>query len=217
MSSLEQLQSELTAKYDELKALGLKLDITRGKPSSEQLDLADGLDGILAGNYKTASGEDTRNYGNLKGITEMRALGAEVLEVPADNVIAAGNASLTLMYLTMLHAAYYGARGADNAWSNACKPKMICPVPGYDRHFSICENLGVEMVTVPMTDTGPDMDAVEALVKEDENIVGLWCVPKYSNPTGVIYSDETVDRIAQLGKVAKPWFCLLYTSDAADD
>ena len=211
---LRSLESELNALYEALKSQGLKLDITRGKPSAEQLSLADSLDGILHGNYKTARGEDTRNYGNLRGIPEMRNLGAEILGVPSDNVIAAGNSSLTLMYICMLHASYYGAGGAENAWGNIARaparPKMICPVPGYDRHFAICENLGIDMVTVPMTDTGPDMDAVEKLVKEDENIVGLWCVPKYSNPTGVIYSNETVDRIARLGTFAKPWFRVFY-------
>lgn len=207
---LASLEAELNSQYESLKAQNLKLDITRGKPSAEQLSLSNNLDGILEGNYITAEGEDTRNYGNLNGIAEVRRLGADMLDVPSDNVIAAGNASLTLMYICMLHACYYGARGPVNAWSNACKPKMICPVPGYDRHFALCENLGIDMVTVPMTETGPDMDAVEALVREDENIVGLWCVPKYSNPTGVVYSDETVDRIAQLGKIAKPWFRVFY-------
>jgi len=207
---LVSLEAELNAQYQALKAQNLKLDITRGKPSADQLSLSDHLDGILEGNYLTADGEDTRNYGNLRGITEVRKLGADMLDVPADNVIAAGNASLTLMYICMLHSCYYGARGPENAWSNACKAKMICPVPGYDRHFSLCENLGVEMVTVPMREAGPDMDAVEALIEDDDNIVGLWCVPKYSNPTGVVYSDETVERIAQLGKIAKPWFRVFY-------
>lgn len=207
---LVSLEAELNAQYQALKAQNLKLDITRGKPSADQLSLSDHLDGILEGNYLTADGEDTRNYGNLRGITEVRKLGADMLDVPADNVIAAGNASLTLMYICMLHSCYYGARGPENAWPNACKPKMICPVPGYDRHFSLCENLGVEMVTVPMREAGPDMDAVEALIEDDDNIVGLWCVPKYSNPTGVVYSDETVERIAQLGKIAKPWFRVFY-------
>ena len=204
------LETELNVQYQALKAQNLKLDITRGKPSADQLSLSDHLDGFLEGNYLTADGEDTRNYGNLRGITEVRKLGADMLNVPADNVIAAGNASLTLMYICMLHSFYYGARGSENAWSNACKAKMICPVPGYDRHFSLCENLGVEMVTVPMREAGPDMDAVEALIEDDDNIVGLWCVPKYSNPTGVVYSDETVERIAQLGKIAKPWFRVFY-------
>jgi len=204
------LEAELNVQYQALKAQNLKLDITRGKPSADQLSLSDHLDGFLEGNYLTADGEDTRNYGNLRGITEVRKLGADMLNVPADNVIAAGNASLTLMYICMLHSFYYGARGSENAWSNACKAKMICPVPGYDRHFSLCENLGVEMVTVPMREAGPDMDAVEALIEDDDNIVGLWCVPKYSNPTGVVYSDETVERIAQLGKIAKPWFRVFY-------
>jgi len=204
------LETELNVQYQALKAQNLKLDITRGKPSADQLSLSDHLDGFLEGNYLTADGEDTRNYGNLRGVTEVRKLGADMLNVPADNVIAAGNASLTLMYICMLHSFYYGARGSENAWSNACKAKMICPVPGYDRHFSLCENLGVEMVTVPMREAGPDMDAVEALIEDDDNIVGLWCVPKYSNPTGVVYSDETVERIAQLGKIAKPWFRVFY-------
>jgi DNA-binding transcriptional MocR family regulator len=204
------LEAELNVQYQDLKAQNLKLDITRGKPSADQLSLSDHLDGFLKGNYLTANGEDTRNYGNLRGITEVRKLGADMLNVPADNVIAAGNASLTLMYVCMLHSFYYGARGSENAWFNACKAKMICPVPGYDRHFSLCENLGVEMVTVPMREAGPDMDAVEALIEDDDNIVGLWCVPKYSNPTGVVYSDETVERIAQLGKIAKPWFRVFY-------
>ena len=204
------LEAELNVQYQDLKAQNLKLDITRGKPSADQLSLSDHLDGFLKGNYLTANGEDTRNYGNLRGITEVRKLGADMLNVPADNVIAAGNASLTLMYVCMLHSFYYGARGSENAWFNACKAKMICPVPGYDRHFSLCENLGVEMVTVPMSEAGPDMDAVEALIEDDDNIVGLWCVPKYSNPTGVVYSDETVERIAQLGKIAKPWFRVFY-------
>lgn len=208
---LRVLESELLESFDQLKAKELKLDITRGKPSAAQLDLSDSLDGILEGNYFTESGEDTRNYGNIWGIPEMRKLGGELLGVPMDNVIAAGNASLTLMYICMLHASYYGARGPQNAWSNAAKkPKMICPVPGYDRHFTLCQNLAIEMITVPMTDSGPDMDAVEQLIKTDEDIVGLWCVPKYSNPTGIIYSDETVDRIAQLGKTAKPWFRVFY-------
>jgi len=204
------LEAELNVQYQALKAQNLKLDITRGKPSTDQLSLSDHLDGFLEGNYLTADGEDTRNYGNLRGITEVRKLGADMLNVPADNVIAAGNASLTLMYVCMLHSLYYGARGSKNAWFNACKAKMICPVPGYDRHFSLCENLGVEMVTVPMREAGPDMDAVEALIEDDDNIAGLWCVPKYSNPTGVVYSDETVERIAQLGKIAKPWFRVFY-------
>lgn len=209
---LRSLESELMTTYEALQSENLKLDITRGKPSAEQVSLADSLDGILRGDYKTESDEDTRNYGNIKGIQEMRRLGADILEVPVDNIIAAGNSSLTLMFIAMLHASYYGARGAENAWCNIVgkKPKMICPVPGYDRHFAICENLGIDMVTVAMTESGPDMDAVEQLVKDDESIVGLWCVPKYSNPTGVIYSDETVDRIAQLGKYAKPWFRVFY-------
>lgn len=203
---LQTMEAALSERYEQLKKQDLKLDITRGKPSADQVSLSDNLDGILNGNYISRDGEDTRNYGNLRGINEMRELGGEILDIPTENVIAAGNASLTLMYISMLHLYHYGARGAENAWSKLANPKMICPVPGYDRHFTICENLGVEMITVSMTETGPDMDAVEKLIREDDQIVGLWCVPKYSNPTGIIYSDETVDRLAQLGKTAQPWF-----------
>jgi transcriptional regulator len=199
---LQQWEQSLAADYDAIKSQKLNLDLTRGKPSTEQLALADALDGILAGNYITTDGVDTRNYGGLDGITEARAIGAQMLKTPIENVMAGGNSSLTLMHQAMSIAHFFGLEGPDSAWSKEGKVKFICPVPGYDRHFSVCQHLGIDMVTVPMTSTGPDMDEVERLVKNDSSIKGMWCVPKYSNPTGVVYSDETVTRIAGLGKIA---------------
>jgi len=208
-ASKEQLntwESTLAAEYQSIKAKNLNLDLTRGKPSSEQLALSEALDGILAGNYNTPSGADVRNYGGLDGILEARQLGADVLGMPVDNILAGGNSSLTLMHQTMCAAYFFGLSGSDSAWQKQGTVKFVCPVPGYDRHFSVCEQLGIEMVTAPMTATGPDMDAVEALIKQDPSIKGMWCVPKYSNPTGVIYSDDTVKRIAALGNIASEGF-----------
>lgn len=205
----EQLQKwadELTSEYEAIKALDLKLDLTRGKPSAEQLSLSDDLDGILKGNYLTDSGVDVRNYGGLSGIPEIKALGSELTGVPAGNILAGGNSSLTLMYQAMSVAFLFGLNGLESAWANSEQVRFLCPVPGYDRHYSVCEQLGIEMIQVPMTSTGPDMDVVEAMIKEDDSIVGMWCVPKYSNPTGVVYSPETVKRIAALAKIANPNF-----------
>lgn len=199
------LHSQVKSRFQQLQNEGLKLDLTRGKPSAAQLNLSNELDGILQGEY-VASGTDTRNYGNPLGITEARKLGADFLGVPAEQVLAGGNASLTLMFFALMLQQNIGCRGPETAWNRRKAAKVICPVPGYDRHFTICETLGVEMITVPMTDKGPDMDAIEQLVKSDPDVVGLWCVPKYSNPTGCTYSDETVDRIAALGKIADPTF-----------
>ncbi|HEY7884266.1 MAG TPA: aminotransferase class I/II-fold pyridoxal phosphate-dependent enzyme [Cellvibrionaceae bacterium] len=199
---LHQWESQLSNEYNAIVAKNLKLDVTRGKPSSEQLDLSDALDGILAGNYKAEDGTDTRNYGGLDGLAEAKRLGADLMGVPAANILVGGNSSLTLMHQTMLTAYEFGLTGPDSAWNNVVEPKVICPVPGYDRHFTVCEQLGITMITVPMTATGPDMDAVEALIKSDSSIRGLWCVPKYSNPTGVVYSADTVERIAKLGQIA---------------
>ncbi len=203
---LKQWEQTLSADYEAIKAQKLNLDLTRGKPSAEQLSLSDGLDGILDGNpdrkYIADAGVDTRNYGGLDGLSEARALGAEILGVPAANVLAGGNSSLTLMHQAVMTGYFFGFGGEATAWQNEGKVKFLCPVPGYDRHFSICEQMGIEMVNVPMLSTGPDMDVVERLVSEDASIKGIWCVPKYSNPTGVVYSDATVERIAKLGKIA---------------
>lgn len=203
---LRGLEAELQAQYSQFQSQNLSLDLTRGKPSAEQLTLSNGLDGILNGEYTTDSGVDVRNYGGLDGISEIRALAAEVLGVPISEILAGGNSSLTLMYQCVQHALLFGFDGKDSAWKNEGPIKFLCPVPGYDRHFSICETLGIEMITVPMTPHGPDMDEVERLVKEDASIKGIWCVPKFSNPTGIIYSDDTVKRIAKLAKIAGDHF-----------
>ncbi len=199
---LREWEAQLSKDYDAIIGKKLSLDVTRGKPSADQLSLSDELDGILAGNYIAESGVDTRNYGGIDGIPEAKRLGSDLMGVPADNILVGGNASLTLMHQTMLAAYQFGLTGASSAWKNVDSPKVICPVPGYDRHFTVCEQLGIEMITAPMTADGPDMDAVEALIKADPNIRGMWCVPKYSNPTGVVYSDATVERIAKLGLIA---------------
>ena len=199
---LKNLHAELTREYQDIKSQALNLDLTRGKPSADQLTLSNELDGILHGDYTDSDGTDVRNYGGLEGLKGARALGATILGLPIDNVFAGGNSSLTLMHQTMTVAMLFGLTGTDSAWSTQGEATFICPVPGYDRHYSVCEHLGIKMVTVPMTASGPDMDAVEALIKQDSSIRGMWCVPKYSNPTGVVYSDDTVERIAKLGNIA---------------
>jgi len=199
---LQQWQQELSDAFEQIKTKNLNLDLTRGKPSAEQLTLSNTIDGILKGNYQAADGTDCRNYGGLDGLPEARVIGAEILSTPVSNVLAGGNSSLTLMHQAMTIAHVFGLNGPESAWSKEGSVKFICPVPGYDRHYSVCEHLGIEMITVPMTAHGPDMDAVEKLLAADASIKGLWCVPKYSNPTGVVYSDETVERIAKLGKIA---------------
>ncbi len=210
IAQCQQWESELTSQYNALKDQKLNLDITRGKPSSEQLSLSDSLDGILDGNYKASDGTDTRNYGGLDGLPEARRLGGELLGVDANNILVGGNSSLSLMFQAAMTGHYFGfekdSTTNDTAWNKNKKVTFICPVPGYDRHFSVSETLGINMVTVPMTANGPDMDAVEALIKSDGTIRGMWCVPRFSNPTGVVFPDETVDRIAQLGKTAHPDF-----------
>lgn len=203
---LRQWESQLAADYQAILGKKLNLDLTRGKPSADQLDLSDALDGILQGNYLAADGTDTRNYGGIDGLPEAKQLGAAIMGVDAANVLVGGSSSLTLMFQVALTAHQFGLKDAASAWKNEGEVKFICPVPGYDRHFTICEQLGIKMVTVPMTSTGPDMNAVEALIKADKTIKGLWCVPKYSNPTGVVYSDETVERIAKLGQIASSNF-----------
>ncbi len=199
---LQQWAKELEGQYETIKQRGLKLDVTRGKPSAAQLDLANALDGDLGGDYTSPDGTDVRNYGGLDGLPDMKALGASILGVPADEMLVGGNSSLTLMYQAIMFAWNFGIGENGNAWSREEKVRFLCPVPGYDRHFAITEEFGIEMVNVPMDDNGPDMDVVERLIAEDSSIKGIWCVPKYSNPTGCVYSADTVDRIAKLGQVA---------------
>lgn len=198
--ALENWRDELRKQYADFQQRKLALDLTRGKPSAEQLALSDALDGNLHGDYKLDS-TDLRNYGGLEGLPSARKLGAELLELDVSEVIAGGNSSLTMMYQAMLYAWMLGPDG-NSAWRKEPDIKFLCPSPGYDRHFSICEQLGITMIPVPMTENGPDMDQVEAFIKKDPGIKGMWCVPKYGNPTGCVYSDDTVDRIAALGKIA---------------
>ncbi len=203
-AQLESWRDELRAQYADYQQRKLALDLTRGKPSAEQLALSDALDGNLHGDY-TLDNTDLRNYGGLEGLPSTRKLGAEILGLESAEVLAGGSSSLTMMYQAMLYAWMLGPDG-KSAWRHENNIKFLCPSPGYDRHFAICEQLGIEMITVRLTDTGPDMDQVEALVKADKGIKGMWCVPKYGNPTGCVYSAETVDRIAALGKIASPNF-----------
>ena len=205
---LNVLEAELKSTYHSFQQEKLNLDITRGKPSSEQVSLSNKLDGILNGDYTSASGEDTRNYGNLRGLPEACELGSSVLKTPISNTLTGGNSSLTLMHMTALLQHSYGTIGKtpSKPWQSLENPTFICPVPGYDRHFSVCQHLGITMITVPMLATGPDMNAVEKLINENDQIVGMWCVPRFSNPTGVTYDKQTVERIAQLGKIAQPYF-----------
>ena len=203
----EQLQEELTKVrqiYKEYQDKGLKLDMSRGKPSSGQLDLGMGLlNAVDAESLMQAeNGLDTRNYGGLDGIPEAKRLMAGIMEVRPEQVIVCGNSSLNTMYDMVARGMLLGYLG-QTPWCKLDKVKFLCPVPGYDRHFAVTEHFGVEMINVPMTEEGPDMDMVEKLVAEDDAIKGIWCVPKYSNPQGVIYSDETVRRMAALKPAAK--------------
>ncbi len=189
---------DLKKRYSELKNLNLKLDMTRGKPCKEQLDLANEMLSIVGSeNFNADDGTDCRNYGVLTGIKEAKALFARMAEVDEAELIIGGNSSLTLMHDMMVRAMLFGVAGGSGPWKDQ-KVKFLCPVPGYDRHFSICEGLGIAMVPVEMNEFGPDMEQVEKLVSSDDSIKGMWCVPKYSNPTGVVYSDEVVDRLAQM-------------------
>jgi len=190
------------AAYEELKAQGMRLDLTRGKPSAEQLDLATPMLSLPgADDYRAADGTDTRNYQGLQGLRELRELFSPILAVPVDQLIAFGNSSLELMHDTVVHALLSPLPGASRRWIDEERVVFLAPVPGYDRHFALCERLGVELVPVPMTPEGPDMDVVDELVV-DPAVKGIWCVPKYSNPDGTVYSDETVRRLASVPAAA---------------
>ena len=201
---LETQKVELEKQFADAKGKGLQLDMSRGKPEPAQLDMGMALLDVLKSDsdMKCMEGIDTRNYGLLDGITEAKHLMADVMDVPAENVIVFGNSSLSIMYDMVSRSVTHGVMGST-PWCKLDKVKFLCPVPGYDRHFAITQHFGIEMITIPMTSDGPDMDLVEKYVSEDETVKGIWCVPKYSNPSGITYSDETVKRFASLKPAAK--------------
>lgn len=197
------LKESLNKEYAEAKAKGLSLDMSRGKPSAKQLDVSLGILDTINGSsvLKSEDGTDCRNYGVLDGIPEAKKLMADMMNTTPDHVIVYGNASLNIMYDQISRAYTHGILG-NTPWCKLDKVKFLCPVPGYDRHFAITEEFGVEMINIPMTEDGPDMDMVEQYVNNDASVKGIWCVPKYSNPQGVVYSDETVKRFAKLKPAA---------------
>lgn len=201
---LAALKDELQKMYEDAVGKGLKLNMARGLPSAEQLDMEADFFNTLnpTVQFKSEAGIDCRNYGELIGITEARKLMGDMMEIPADNIIVFGNSSLNVMYDTVCRSMIHGVCGST-PWCKLDKVKFLCPVPGYDRHFAITEQFGIEMINIPMLPTGPDMDMVEQYVNNDPAVKGIWCVPKYSNPQGITYSDETVLRFAALKPAAE--------------
>ena len=207
-SELEAERAEVQAKYDELKAKKLSLNMARGKPGKAQLDMTSEMMDILRSDSDyVCDGIDVRNYGNLEGLPSCRALFAELLGVKPENVFCGGTASLQMMYDTIAKCYTHGRVNSDRPWAKLDKVKWLCPAPGYDRHFAISQSFGMEMLTVPMTPEGPDMDLVEELIR-DGDVRGMWCVPKYSNPDGIVYSAETIRRIASMKPAAKDFLLM---------
>jgi len=204
------IKAELLERYAEFQLRRITLDMTRGKPCAEQLDLALGMiEGDIGEAYLTPNGLDCRNYGGLDGIPEAKILFADYMGVEPDELILGGNSSLNMMHDTILRAMVKGVADSAPPWGRLPKVKFLCPSPGYDRHFFICEYLGIEMIPIDMSEGGPDMDSVEELAAADANIKGIWCVPKYSNPTGAVYSDEVVERLANM-KTRAPDFRIFW-------
>jgi len=197
---LSVLENSLNERLEKFKNMNLKLDMSRGKPCSEQLDNISDILNIIdsKSDLIAEDGMDCRNYGDLAGIPEARRFFAEMFEVGEKEIIIGGNSSLNLMYDTILRAMLLGVPGSEKPWSAYNKAKFLCPSPGYDRHFAICKGLGIEMIPIKMNAAGPDMDEVEKYASSDESIKGIWCVPKYSNPEGMVFSDEVVDRMAEM-------------------
>jgi aspartate/methionine/tyrosine aminotransferase len=219
------LKAALEEEYKAEEAKGLSLNMARGKPGASQLALSMGMLDVInsESDMKTLLGNDTRNYGDLDGIGECRRLLADMLGVAKDNVIVCGNSSLNIMYDTVARSYAFGVNGST-PWCKLDKVKFLCPVPGYDRHFKITETFGIEMIPVPMDENGPDMDMVEEYVNNDEAVKGIWCVPKYSNPSGISYSDEVVRRFAALSPKAEDFriywdnaYCIHHIYDDVQD
>ena len=222
---LEKEYSSLVKQFEDVKSKGLNLNMARGKPGKEQLDLSLGLLDVVnsSSDFVGADGMDCRNYGILKGIEECRKLFGEMLGVDYNNVMVGGSSSLNMMFDTISCMMTKSVVDGCKPWYEVKNRKFLCPVPGYDRHFGITEYYGFEMIPVPMTSNGPDMDIVEKLVENDDSIKGIWCVPKYSNPQGITYSDDTVKRFAALKPAAKDFrimwdnaYCIHDISDTPD-
>lgn len=202
-AELRNFHSQIRQRYDAFAKRGLKLNLTRGKPSAAQLDLSNELLALPGGRDFLSGNIDCRNYGELQGLPELRALLAPVFGVSADRVVIGENASLSLMHDSVAFSLLKGNCDSERPWSKESRIAFLCPVPGYDRHFFICQEFGIEMIAVPLTEHGPDMAVVEKLVAQDPQIKGMWCVPKYSNPTGTVYSDETIERLAKMKTAAR--------------
>ncbi len=216
VSELEALEQTLTTRYENFREQGLVLDMTRGKPSVRQLNLSNAMLEYPGVNDFTADdGTDCRNYGGLSGIPRMKKLFADMLQVTSEQIIVGGNSSLNMMYDALVRAYLFGVPGGDGSWMQQGPLKFLCPSPGYDRHFAVTEHLGFKLVTIDMTDAGPDLEQVAAAVAEDSSVKGIWCVPKYSNPTGITYSEEVVRDLASM-PTAAPDFRIMWDNAYAE-